>query len=818
MLKGLRTADAPILQRLCAGDTRLYLRLGALLQAQVSITEAALEAAVATSTGKQLLNDRRLKDIPPHGFAALVEEHGSADLGLVLADAESGAEAGWRVIALEDEVGNPLLAAAAEPVVEALPDATTFSHMMSTLTPALRGPVEGLLQARADDQRAAALEQLRYAAPPLTVVSELMPMLLADAAEVVRERAIGLLVACGASISVVDLIRALHRRDEAALARLAESLANLPSNQLDLVVSALVATATRGHTQGVVNLCHHLAKHLITYPGLDRLIELLLPTRLSLLPLIRALQEHDAPRMESILHRFLGQGAELDASIIMLLALQGNVADDDLLTRGVNLLLEPEEDPKERMALAGALRRLSGDGKRLVTLICKRHGTLDDSHDTSIYWLIAELCRDGAIVGEDAETLAKALRRLLREAPGPHLVAILEQQLPVLIPASNELRGALVEPLVEIVARFRDQRSMDLVAACLSGIGIASTKAMWLLLEEHPHETVRLLAADLLPQLIAQGDPSLVSTAINRFVRGLERAQQARERGALVTAAARLAYELHVDEATTVRIDKTTVGLGEWAIDALGYLAAAEHCPDSRRREIIEQLLTGLTEEIPDRPVETVRDEATDEMTYVLDASLGAHTQNIPLIIASLYRVSTAPHLPSDSLNNIVENMCKQWKAVANWQTIWGPANIQELGQMLGKMAGRLDFPGPLRVRICEALLPKLNQLSIARALARVFVAADGPYLSNLAGKACDRLVQLASDRYYAEDEWPDMVEVLIDYLVIPHMGSDGDAIRRRLVNVIQANRTHMASRARAKLRAIIPDLSEDQQARLDWV
>jgi hypothetical protein len=250
MLRGLRTIDAPILQRLCAGDTRLYLRLGALLQANVAITAAALEAAVTSPQGKQLLNDRRLKEVPPPGFAALVAEHGCAELGLLLTDGESGAEVGWRVIALDDEVGNPLLASeSSETVAEVVPDISAFNTMVSSLTPALRVPVEGLLQARADDQRAAALEQLRYAAPPLEVVSELMPMLLADAAELVRERAIGLLVACGASISVVDLIRALHRRDESALGRLAESLANLPSAQLEVVVAALVAPASRGQQQ-----------------------------------------------------------------------------------------------------------------------------------------------------------------------------------------------------------------------------------------------------------------------------------------------------------------------------------------------------------------------------------------------------------------------------------------------------------------------------------------------------------------------------------------------------------------------------------------
>ena len=114
--------------------------------------------------------------------------------------------------------------------------------------------------------------------------------------------------------------------------------------------------------------------------------------------------------------------------------------------------------------------------------------------------------------------------------------------------------------------------------------------------------------------------------------------------------------------------------------------------------------------------------------------------------------------------------------------------------------------------------MPKLSQLSIARGLARVFVAGDGPYLSELAGKASESLIQLAADKYYAEDEWPDLVETLIDFLVIPHLGPQGDSHRRRLVNLVQAYRVHCSSRARAKLRALLPDLNADLRDRLDWV
>ena len=820
MLRGLRTIDAPLIQRLCAGDTRLYLRLGTLLHAKLAITQSALESAVESAAGKLLLSDRRLSDVASPGFAALVAEHGCAGVGLVLTNGQED----WRVIALDDEVDNPLTAATeAEFAVLATAAPTlndsALGDIMATLTPTLRIPVEGLLQARADDQRAAALEQLRYAAPPLAVVSELMPMLLADAAELVRERAIGLLSACGASVAVIDLVRALHRRDDQALSRLGESIANLSGVQLDLVVAALMATANRGQTtQAVITLCQRLAAHLARHRALDRLIELLLPTHLSLLTFIRDLQEHDAPRVDAILHQYLGQGVEQDATIIMLLAVPGRPRDDALVDRGVDLLLERGEAPKERMALGAALRRLDGSTHRLAGLISERGLTIGESHDTTVYWLLAELSRDHAITAPIAESLAITVRKLLRDAPGPHLAAILEQQLPAMLPASDTARGGMVEPLVEVVARFRDERSLDLVASCLAGIGAAATTAMWNLLEDHPHETVRLLAADLLPQLIIAGDHAQGPAAVTRFVRGLERAQQANERGALVTAAARLTHDLSLDTATCERIAQATIDLGEWAINANGYLAASANCPATLRTTVLEHLLEQLTEDLPDRPVEQVHDAATDETTFVLDASLGAHTHNLPKVMTALHRIGISPHLPSESLTHMVNRMCEQWRAVSNWHIIWGPGNIQELGRVLGQLAGRLNFPGPLRVRICEALMPKLSQLSIARGLARVFVAGDGPYLSELAGKASERLIQLAADKYYAEDEWPDLVETLIDFLVIPHLGPQGDSHRRRLVNLVQAYRVHCSSRARAKLRALLPDLNADLRDRLDWV
>jgi hypothetical protein len=817
MIRGLRAADAAILQRLCGGDTRLFLRLGALLQHHVSITEAALEAALAHPGARALLSDRRLQAIDAAGFNALLAEGGAAGLGLILAGEGEGAEPGWRVISLDDEVGNPLT-----PESEAAPAAgePALSSLVATLAPALRAPVEGLLSARADDQRAAALEQLRYAAPPLAVVSDLMPLLLADAAELVRERTIGLMVAAGAHVAVIDLVRALQRRDEAAMARAGEALSSLSGPQRELSVAALAASAQRGQiTPGLVALCERLAGHLIGYRHLERLLEMLLSKRVSLLALVRALQEHDVELIDALLRRQFGHGAESDATLVVLLAVPGRHGDDALLARGVELLLSSEEAPQERMALAAALRRLDAGHQppRLAGLIAAHAADIPQARDTSVHWLIAECCRDGTVTPPTAELLAASLRRLLRDSPGPHLVAALDQQLPALIPASDAARGALVEPLVEVVARFRDERSRDLVAQCLIGIGAAAATTLWMLLEEHPHQTVRLLATELLPALLGPAAPSARQLAARRLLSGLERATQGVERGALVTAAAQLAGSSEVDAGLSTLVDAAIKGQGDWGIEALGLLAAGAHLGEARRAEIIDQLLAKLGEDLPDASMEQQVDAGTDEVTFLLDDRLGAHTESVPRLLTALCRIGCAATLPEALLKRLVQRLCTQWLKVSTWQTIWGPGNIQELGRVLGQLAGRATFPGPLRVQICEALLPKLNQLVIARSLARVFVNADGPYLSELAGRAADRLVQLAADKYYAEDEWPELVETLVDYLVIPHLGTRAEAVRRRLVNLVSAYRAHCTSRARAKLRALLPDLTADLQGRLDW-
>lgn len=817
MLTGLRAADAPLIQRLVQGDMKLLLRLGALLQDGIAISEPALQSIISGGQTALLL-DRRLKGSDQAGFATLATEHKTDDL--ILATAPDGV----RVIALADEVGNPFTAAL-EPAPVVAP--IGFNAVVAQLSPALRTPVEGLLAARADDQRAAALEQLRYAMPPLPVVCELMPMLLADGAEMVRERAIALLVASGAHVAVVDAIRAIQRGDDTALARQADAVARLPAAQQELALAAVLAQLARGlATPGLVALAKGMAPLLAGHRSLERLFELLLPRHLSLIDLVRSLQQHDRLRVDVLLSRNLGMDPDQDAQLIVLLAAPDLPAGSDplaimdLLERGVTLLLAPVQAPRERMALAAALRRIDAfhPERPLARLLARNDAaTIAKSFDTSVYWLLADLCRDGVVDAATGEILAHTCRRLLRDAAGPHLVSLLEQQLPALLPASPTALLALVEPTVETVARFHDDRSHDVVIACVLALGVPALPALWDALIDHPRAEVRQLCCELIAELSIRAEGP-AEPGIDRLLGILTRVADTDERAALVIAAARILAARQVqDPEVHARILSATNSLGDQGMVALGHLAASSVCPAELRLDLTERMLRSLQEDVPDAPVETEIDPTNQEVTFLLDDALTRHTDLIPRVLHALQQIGSAPDVPIALQQRVMERLCRQWRKVASWEVVWGPGNIRELGETIARLAERPTCPATQRVQAAEALLIGANQLAIARALARVFISGSGTYLATIAGRATARLVQLAAEDYYADDERIDLVEVLVEMLSIPALGKEDVSLRRRLVNLIATLHQHASARARLRLRYLRPELEPGLQERLEW-
>ena len=166
-----------------------------------------------------------------------------------------------------------------------------------------------------------------------------------------------------------------------------------PHQQRQLASDAIIAAVGRGWiSDGVIAVAQALADCLIGHSSLDRLLEWLLPKseRLSIVGLVRALQREDAAHCDQILDGLFGHSTSADAQLIVLLARPNGTERDDLLHRGVDLLLSQHSEPRDRLALAAAIRRLNHDSL-VASLVIERSAQFQESRDTAIFWLLAEL-------------------------------------------------------------------------------------------------------------------------------------------------------------------------------------------------------------------------------------------------------------------------------------------------------------------------------------------------------------------------------------------------------------------------------------------
>ena len=819
MPQGLRAADAPRIQELCKGDKRLLMRIGALLEKRLSVSEAVLEEIEYSTEIRKLLMDRQLAEANDEQLADLLSKHQCEDIGLLI----SAVDDEWRCLHLEDELNNIFATNEAENEDEQAQQAwaaNSVSNLLPSLNPAVRTPVEGLLSAKGDDQRAAAIEQLRYAAPSLNVVSELLPMILADGADIVRERGISLLTASGASPVVTDLIRAMHNEDHKTLQRLCKHVSRLGSDQKELIFAALIANATRGTISNTsIAISCEMAEVIASHRGLERFLELLLlhGGEFGLVKFIRLLQEHNADGVDQILQAFSGQSDNTDAKILIFLAHPKAQFSEEMMRRGVAFLISDQDEPKDRMGLANALRRMN-TATLLGQLLAEEAKHLHHTRDSTVFWLLAELSREQLIAENDANLIAEEIRLILRRADGPHTVAILDQQLPALIPCDEQQRERMVEPLAELLAKFRDDRSQDQINNTLHLIGKTGLEPLWRVITAHPKNNVRVACAAVLPGLFQERDDASALEAIERLRQASTDIHNEYDRGQFLLSAAKMLQHCSDGAELSQTIDRDCQSIGPQSIDAQAHLVASAHLGPDRRMDIVNYILQLISAELPDGESEESVDPATDEITYVLDTNLSMHTDLVPRALESLEIICRSEHLPQQLLRRISMALIAQWRKVSRWEIIWGPANIHQLAKTLSEIASHTAFPDSLRIQIAEALAPRANQIRIADYLIRVFSSSRSQRIADIAVRALKRIMKDCNDNQYAEDEYGDLVHILARYLLLKQLHEKHSNLLTQISHTIGIYQAQCTHRTRELLLQNKDKLQADVADRLDWL
>ncbi len=817
MAIGLRAADGPKIHRLCGEDRRLFMRIGNLMQAGITVSEAVLAEAGRLDWLRSLLMHRGLREVAPAGFSDFATgfDPGAEELLLV---EEAGEARTWRVLAWTDEVDNPLLEAAAGPAEDR--NLEGLRSVLPTATLDCRMTIEALLDADSDEERAAALEKLRYHLPPPEVLMELLPLVLADSAEVVRARAHNLLAASGARPPVIELIRCLQEDDEIGIRAVFDPLSKLPPEQALLALEAVIAHLGRGTlNQTVVDLCAAHAQQLLSLPRLEHCLELLYAhcQAVSLVPLIRRLQAADHQRIDACLRGLLGQSDEGDTRLLAALLVEGGYCDADDAERALDLLLAGGHVPRDRMGLAAALVRIGNREEVLVRLVARRR-EIPSCPDPAALWLIGTYCRAGLVDSAAADALAASILDICMEGDTQQLTAVLEQQLLRLLPATPEKLARSVEPLGELATRTRDARNLSVIEHNLCGLPMAAAEPLWRLLEEHPHANARRVAVTALAPVLAAADADTLIPAVERALADLPaRPDAGGHFASLLALAARLADLPGLDEdpGPARAVDHRAEDAGIHAVEAWGHLVAGPHLPLARRSELITILLRLLTHRIEEDHTQEVEEEGEDTPLYVLDRALSRHTEWVPEILAALHIISASPHLPGPLLRQILDALIAQFGEVAGWKAVWAPGNVMDLATALTDIALVPGCPRGLRSEALKALRPHLRNPTIATHTARIANVADNPHL---AGSLATELVDHLVNERMADEDQHAVANAAVAFLAVPDLGEHDERLRRQLATVLARLQAHLTGRSREQLLELLPDLDEDVRRRLEWL
>ena len=818
MVHGLRIEDAPTLQELLAANQRLLARVGALLQQELAITAAVLTEWRTMDGLKSLLMDRALSRVSVDNSGALITQHCGSDTGLMLTTAKDG----WRVLAFDDEIDNPLLAGLDHaPTAEPEPADELRTALPAHLHPA----VNALLAASSDGERAAAVEQLRYQKPSLEALRHLIPLFLGDGAEQVREAARRLLSESGAQPSIYRLLAYFTEPDECSFKNLRQELEAVDQAHGELCIAILrAALEQQASVNDVLTLAQCIPQQLAQSQQLPAILGALLHhgNALALLGLVRRMQaKADSTAVEAYLNSLLGVSRSMDGRLITLLTPPKASMPTALIKRAVDLLLDLEAEPVDRMPIATALLQATNEVEIRSAVIAACSGR-SQPLDSASLWLLGEWARDQALNQEQIQGLRQLLLNTCEQGDGPQVNTLLEQRLPALLYQNSAAAAEFIAVLGELAARTRASRNLDLIQSLLIDLAPGQANACWQLIEEHPHGQSRKMALNALPTALSGDDAAIHQDSIERLLSVLAKRKGERklqeEAALLATTAARICVLITATDTTTIvqQLDDAASELGPFGWQALGLLAASQHCRPDRRSDLITTFLRHCLGEVSDSGTKEI--DNSGNTTFVFDQSLAAHTHFVPDILNALERLCRSEHTPKPLLRYIVERLSDHFLAMSKWEVVWAPGNISQLANLLTGLAKDPLFPPNLRRRVVEALATRLTQPEMVTMLGTVLTGDVQGELSAHAANSLQQVIAYHADHHYLDDERGELCAALITFLQIPDFGDNDALIRNRIATTLSSLKRHMSRAQRELLGDALAHCDESIRQRLSWV
>jgi hypothetical protein len=788
-MRGERDKDLETLMGRYGIGRRLAVRVVALLSKNVAVSGTLLAAAADDEGAERLLlSPQLLKDPRALDEAALQRQ--AAELGFAEAELVrlvEGEPAGWRVIALEDDLLAEQAGGAGGPQAEALSLVRAGPREISAQeTHELFGPEEvarlklTVLTSQNADERVEAIRKLVFVPMDGAQKAGIFLTVLTDreAEPRVRREAVRSLELIGFRQDMADAVRGLFAEEpEAAVyavQRLSALLREAQEGEAALVLAVVLEVLDQSQNSAIVRellrLVARSAPMLVTnYQKCEQFFRAAVQhlardfdeLHLDVEAAISACAEQ-APQMAADLMWTELQRAESPRVRGLLLNLYESVAATpdqvgELARRALDEILNPALPESEKARLRYALVRL-GEPAALVAL--DRIAQSTGAQRAELIRVLDTVCTESAVADETLQNTISALLDLLKLADTMTRRTILQTAILGDQRAAEPLQRELAGELLALMEELNLPDSLDLIQNTLEKIGTAALGPTFEFMDRsYPAETAERAALTLgrifedRPQEAAETaeDDALAGRVLERCLGLL--ADEAVDSGAFALAlAGACGYSRPgagaFDEA--LRRLREALWQRSYSMDILDALAVMAGSPNARaeHQQQLFELFDAICRYQTRAGMGKVR-ETEEGTVYEFGREMQFDIRIVPSAVRGLERICISEQAAAQLRTDIVKRLLVLWEGVANVRVIWGPAAIEALVRAMCSAACAPQATPLMRARLGESLLRFLNKISVVRSIGQIFSRPDAePQTLRLALRAGHEVL----DAYQAAD------------------------------------------------------------------
>ncbi|MBI2919921.1 MAG: hypothetical protein HYY18_02425 [Planctomycetes bacterium] len=822
MLEGLRPSRNDLTSRFALSQ-RLAVRIGALMSSKLELTAAVLESAKPGSAVETLLlRKETLSEARDLDTARLVQLGTGLplDLDLVVEEQE-----GKRVIGLAEEQAAAAeftapAAAAVAPLALSPVDVDPLAALMPRMAVEAAGLFStedvnrlklALLTGVDPKTKVEALRKLMYAPLPQNEKGLLFLRAVSDESPEVRAEAAAGLRGLGLDPATAAAVRALSEGSApertAAINALARRATDAGDAERAVVIAALAADL-RGAPdppraaqilRALAGLSPHLARNSDFAAAVLRIA-------------VRRLYAGAGEVSDAVGDFFAAYGAvdpaglasllwsELDAApdrrsrsqLLLALARIAPAAGPGKLAKKTALLIADWNDSDFDCRRAG--NALLGLGEIAVDAILETLPNAASPQRPFLIRLCDQVCERPGTPDTALEKFAKAMAELLKTARRPVRIAVLDSR--CLGPrVSAETRREIALQIVNSAHDFNLEEVVPLSEAFLRRLGVPGVRELAKAIKSSPHQVEREIALRSLDAILTDNPTSTKEAGdALRLCLDLLKAGKFPNEPLLAVTTGRIAA---LSGAPSAAVRGTTMELRNLLRSRPGrfeILEAYSWCVSSPHVEADQKMSAGLTllglldSKMPE---DFVKEAWTnDGLQLTIGKTSSAHTVLIPTLIGGLVRVALSGAGTDLFLEKITHGLLNNWKRVVNYEMVWSPGNVSDLGTGLGKIASRRETPLHLRLDVIDALRARTVHVPVAKALGEALSLEEtSKRMDGLCAAVTKELCELAVHRDFQDPEdrgalLGSLAKIALRQKLAPDADT-GEDLRRRIAGLL---------------------------------